>query len=193
MPVSISPQVAALTNTDGLWPRCARQSPPDSLSRIRASRVAESGMRNSASARHINATPSWLESEYSWISPSTPPVRERDFSRRMRTRLVGDRGATAGASWGVAAADVEERGDAFGLRTAMGGGDGGAKARRGGGGQGGERICVTGRLRSSPKAWLPERLQSSRLANVASAAPITWGVKENALDESHRRYRLHPA
>ena len=40
-------------------------APGDSLSRIKASRVEASGMRSSASARHINATPSWLESEYS--------------------------------------------------------------------------------------------------------------------------------
>ena len=32
---------------------------------VSASRVAVSGMRSNASARHISATPSWLESEYS--------------------------------------------------------------------------------------------------------------------------------
>ncbi|CFP13050.1 Uncharacterised protein [Bordetella pertussis] len=73
LPVIIRPQVAALTNSDCDPPMCERQSPCTILSRIRASRVARSGMRNSASARHISATPSWLDSENSWISPSTPP------------------------------------------------------------------------------------------------------------------------
>ena len=57
-PVSNRPQVAALTNSDGLLPRCDCQLPPLILSRISASRVAASGMRSSASARHIRATPS---------------------------------------------------------------------------------------------------------------------------------------
>ena len=74
LPVSIRPQTAALTNIDGEWPRCACQSPWLILSRISASRVALSGMRSSASARHISATPSWLESENSCTSASTPPV-----------------------------------------------------------------------------------------------------------------------
>ena len=85
-PVSIKPQVAAFTNSDGLWPRWARQSPPPILSRIRASRVSSSGMRSSASARHISATPSWLDSAYSWISPSTPP--DGVFSRSASTSCV---------------------------------------------------------------------------------------------------------
>src|SRR6266851_7628053 len=38
-----------------------------------ASRVALSGMRSNASARHISATPSSLDSAYSRTSPSTPP------------------------------------------------------------------------------------------------------------------------
>ena len=74
LPVSIRPQTAALTNIDGEWPRCECQSPRLILSRISASRVALSGMRSSASARHISATPSWLESENSCTSASTPPV-----------------------------------------------------------------------------------------------------------------------
>ena len=43
-PVTSSPQAAALTNSDGLRPMCARQSPPPILSRIRRSRVATSGI-----------------------------------------------------------------------------------------------------------------------------------------------------
>ena len=84
LPVSTRPQVAALTNSDGLWPTWARQSPGASLSRISASRVAASGMRSSASARHISATPSWLDSEYSWIRPSTPPDRVLALSRATK-------------------------------------------------------------------------------------------------------------
>src|SRR3984957_18053487 len=43
-------------------------------------------MRNSASARHISATPSWLDKEYSWIKPSTP--LERVFVLSLATRLL---------------------------------------------------------------------------------------------------------
>lgn len=49
LPVNSSP-VAALTNSDGLRPICDCQLPLLILSRIRASRVALSGMRSSASA-----------------------------------------------------------------------------------------------------------------------------------------------
>src|SRR3546814_2980665 len=82
--VSIRPQVAALTNKDGDSPICERQSPWLILSRIRASRVALSGMRNKASARHISATPSWLDRENSWIKLSTPPPLR--LPRRACTR-----------------------------------------------------------------------------------------------------------
>ncbi len=58
LPVISSPQVAALTNSEGLLPTCACQSAVEILSRISASRVGVSGMRSSASARHISATPS---------------------------------------------------------------------------------------------------------------------------------------
>ena len=70
-PVITRPQVAALTNRDRPVPAWEIQSPPAILSRIRASRVAASGMRRSASARHINATPSWLDRAYSCSSAST--------------------------------------------------------------------------------------------------------------------------
>ena len=105
-PVSSRPQVAALTNSDGLWPRWARQSPPPILSRISASRVSSSGMRSSASARHISATPSWLDSEYSWISPSTPPdgvlARSASTSRvaSAAARAVCDGGRLASSNSG---------------------------------------------------------------------------------------------
>ena len=89
-PVSTSPQVAALTNSDGLFPTWARQSPGESLSRMSASRVVASGMRSRASARHISATPSWLESEYSWMSPSTPLNRVLGLRRVTRVRANTD-------------------------------------------------------------------------------------------------------
>ena len=75
LPVNSSPQVAALTNSDGLRPICDCQLPLLILSRIRASRVALSGMRSSASARHISATPSCEESENSCSRLCTIPAR----------------------------------------------------------------------------------------------------------------------
>ena len=81
LPVTSSPHAAALTNSDGLRPTCARQSPWPILSRIRRSRVAASGMRSSASARHMSAMPSRESSENSSISASTPPA----FWRSART------------------------------------------------------------------------------------------------------------
>ena len=85
-PVMTRPQVAALTKMDGDWPTWAFQSPWPILSRMSASRVWLSGMRSSASARHISATPSWLESANSWISASTPPARGRARSPSLRRR-----------------------------------------------------------------------------------------------------------
>jgi hypothetical protein len=69
LPVISRPQVAALTNSEGLLPRCGSHWPWLILSRISASRVALSGMRSSASARHISATPSCDDSENSCSSP----------------------------------------------------------------------------------------------------------------------------
>ena len=57
-PVSSNAQVEALTNSDSLVPRCACQSAFASLSAISRSAVAASGMRSSASARHISTMPS---------------------------------------------------------------------------------------------------------------------------------------
>ena len=99
LPVIIRPHVAAFTNSDGAWPMCDFQSPLLILSRISASRVARSGMRSSASARHISATPSWLDSENSWINPSTPPPEL--FARSASTSFV--------ASFSVSAATVAGR------------------------------------------------------------------------------------
>ncbi|MNV62825.1 hypothetical protein D3C71_1553890 [compost metagenome] len=69
LPVSNRPQVAALTNSEGLLPRCGCQLPVLILSRISASRVPLSGIRSSASARHISATPSWDDRENSCSRP----------------------------------------------------------------------------------------------------------------------------
>ena len=75
LPVSSNPHDAAFTNSDELRPTCWRQSPWPILSRINALRVAASGMRSSASARHISATPSSLDSAYSCIRFCTRPSR----------------------------------------------------------------------------------------------------------------------
>ena len=92
-PVSSRPQVAALTNSDGLCPRCCCQLPWPILSRMSASRVAASGMRSSASARHISATPSFDDSANSCSRPCTRPARPLS-SARSRT-LCDRRNASA--------------------------------------------------------------------------------------------------
>ena len=58
LPVSIIPQVPALTSIESLSPRCFFQSPCANLSLISLSAVIASGMRSSASATHISSTPS---------------------------------------------------------------------------------------------------------------------------------------
>jgi hypothetical protein len=58
LPVSSSEKVAALTNAEPETPSFSDQSGPASLSAISSSAVCASGMRSSASARHIIAMPS---------------------------------------------------------------------------------------------------------------------------------------
>ena len=87
-PVTNSPQVATLTNNDELLPKCDRQSPVPILSRISASRVAVSGMRNSASARHISATPSFELRENSCSKPWTSPARPDSWPRSRTPRVM---------------------------------------------------------------------------------------------------------
>ncbi len=70
LPVINRPQVEAFTSNESLLPKCCFQSATDSLSRIKASAVALSGTRNSASARHINNTPSWVSKLYCCSSKS---------------------------------------------------------------------------------------------------------------------------
>jgi hypothetical protein len=77
-----------LTKSDGEAPTCVDQSPLLILSRMSRSRVAASGTRSSASARHISATPSRLSSENSSINASTPPA----FVRSARTAFGEARG-----------------------------------------------------------------------------------------------------
>ena len=77
-------------------------------------------MRSSASARHISATPSWLDSEYSWIRPSTP--LERVLARSLRDQAAGDR-PDAVRLVGACGRELEKRRHAFGLGNPVGGGD----------------------------------------------------------------------
>jgi hypothetical protein len=72
-PVSISPQVEALTNRLSDWPRWLPQSAEPIFSAISRSRVSASGVRSSASARHISASPSRVPSENCWRKLSTTP------------------------------------------------------------------------------------------------------------------------
>ncbi|SAI07293.1 Uncharacterised protein [Bordetella trematum] len=106
LPVTIRPQAAALTNIDGLWPRWAFQSPSRILSRIRASRVAVSGMRSNASARHMRATPSCDDSENSCNRPCTRPALPAAplRSRRPRTTCSASRRQRCAISGGKVAA-----------------------------------------------------------------------------------------
>ena len=77
-------------------------------------------MRNSASARHISATPSWLDSEYSWINPSTP--LERVFALSLATKAMGER-ADAVRFVCVRGRELKQRRHALGLGRPVGGGD----------------------------------------------------------------------
>ena len=85
-------------------------------------------MRSSASARHISATPSWLDSEYSWIRPSTPLDRVLPRSR-MTSARAADR--MRSASFARHGRKLEERRDALGLGPPVGRRDRGAKRRLG--------------------------------------------------------------
>ena len=72
-PVSISAHVEALTMVEVEWPRWWPQSEGAILSSISASIVSASGTRSSASARHINATPSSVDRPYSARKTSIRP------------------------------------------------------------------------------------------------------------------------
>ena len=81
-PVSISAHVEALTRGDDDLPRCAPHSDGAILSSISASIVSASGTRKSASARHISAMPSSVDSPYSARNTSIRPGR---VSARIRS------------------------------------------------------------------------------------------------------------
>ena len=111
-PVSISAQVEALTRLDADRPRWRPQSEGAILSSISASIVGASGTRSKASARHISATPSSVESPYSARNTSIRPgfAEARIRATRsapeatIRARSAGERPgdatrpATSGAS-----------------------------------------------------------------------------------------------
>src|SRR5690606_11765945 len=94
-PVSISPQVEALTSTDSLWPRCFSQSASPSLSRISLSAVSWSGMRSSASATHISSTPSSLPRSYWRMKASIAPW----WAARARTRRTRSVARASTSAW----------------------------------------------------------------------------------------------
>jgi hypothetical protein len=88
-PVSIIPQVPAFTSSERFFPTCFSQSPCESLSRMRRSAVAASGMRSSASATHMSSTPSCEDRSYSRrkdCMPATAFCCERTFSTSSRAR-----------------------------------------------------------------------------------------------------------
>ena len=92
-PVSISPQVEALTSTESDWPTWRFQSASPSLSRISLSAVSGSGMRSSASATHISSTPSSLPRSYWRMKASITPW----CRARTRTRLTRSAAAACAA------------------------------------------------------------------------------------------------
>ncbi len=84
LPVSINPHVEAFTNKESEFLRWDFQSATLSLSRIKASAVAVSGIRISASAKHINKIPSLVSKLYS--SNSASIICTAFLS--LRTRLI---------------------------------------------------------------------------------------------------------
>ena len=110
-PVSIRPQVEALTSTESDWPMCFFQSASPSLSRISLSAVSWSGMRSSASATHISSTPSSLPRSYWRMKASIAPwswARARTrrhqvggggLGRRCGRPRAGGPGASRSRTW----------------------------------------------------------------------------------------------
>src|SRR5699024_12628301 len=77
--VIIRPHVVAFVNRELLCPLCSDQFPKPILSLIKASRVAWSGTLNKASAKHIKATPSSVDKEYSCNKFCTSPSLKELF------------------------------------------------------------------------------------------------------------------
>ena len=120
-PVSISPKVEALTNRLSEAPRCFSQRPSASFSAISASAVSLSGMRSSASARHIRMMPSSEVRPYSCMKASTPPCLCR-LARAARTSRPAS-SAMRGRSSGAAVAGPARPVDDLRLVPQEGGGD----------------------------------------------------------------------
>ena len=95
-----SAQMEAATNSLSPWPACSSQSPPPSLSSISRSWVALSGMRNSASASTISASPSRVESANSRRKSSNPPIdpERARMASISAVAVASTRASAAGAS-----------------------------------------------------------------------------------------------
>ena len=119
-PVSISPQVEAFTSGEEEWPRCAPHREGAILSSISASMVAASGTLRSASAKHISATPSSVESPYSARNASISPGRPRPRMARTRpTALAPARSRVAASgAWGRSASSTAPSGARWASRIA---------------------------------------------------------------------------
>ena len=183
-PVISRPQVAALTNGDGDWPTWARHSPPPILSAISASRVAASGMRSSASARHISATPSWLDSVV-FAHQSLHQAGRRPFAQgrhqpsRHRLRLLDDRRRQFGGG--------DERRHDFGLGGAIERVDYGAPAVVADelGGEGGKRL----RRRRRYRHWGGQRT-SAHLRQDGKNSDFLHAINAPLKGRSARRRTL---
>ena len=73
LPVNMSAHVEALTKGDEDFPKWVPQDDGAILSSIKSSIVSVSGTRNKASAKHIKATPSSVDSPYSLKKTSISP------------------------------------------------------------------------------------------------------------------------
>ena len=109
LPVSIRPQVDALTNSESLVPRWSFQRADVSLSAINRSAVSESGMRSKASAMHMSNTPSSEERSYCWRNASSPP----SLALALRTALT----SCLAVSWILSRIDMPESAAATSSRT----------------------------------------------------------------------------
>ncbi len=103
LPVSIRLQVEALTKRDPERPAWLAQSAEEIFSAISLSRVSSSGVRSSASARHISASPSGVERPNSCRKLSTTPWRRACRRAALTSSTASSRTASASAPSGSAA------------------------------------------------------------------------------------------
>ena len=131
LPVSSRPQVGGVDEQRRAVRRDARcQSPLPILSRISASRVAASGMRSSASARHISATPSCeRQRELLQQALHQPGAAGRALALAQRLRQPPRQRLRGHALRLVHARLGQQRRQGLGLGTAVGRGDGLAQRR----------------------------------------------------------------